>query len=183
MTPAQFQKLFESKLTKMKQYVNEDFPRHIGKIAVDHFQQNFIKGGYVDDVLQPWRPSKRIGQDRSAASGYGTLLSSRKELYNSIRAVASTGKVVIASSLVYSRIHNEGGQITQQITPAMRRFAWAKYYESGKENQSWKAMAITKKQSRIITIPKRQYMGEGAELKRLMLSRATNDLRNILLNP
>ncbi|MFH1121782.1 MAG: phage virion morphogenesis protein [Bacteroidota bacterium] len=183
MTPAQFQKLFEARLNKIKQYANEVLPRHIGKIAVDHYQQNFIKGGYVDDVLRPWRPSKRFGQDKSAASGYGTLLSSRKELYNSIRPVASTGRVVIASSLVYSRIHNEGGIITQQITPAMRRFAWAKYYESGKENQSWKAMAITKKQSRIITIPQRKYMGKGAELNRLILSRAMKDIRNIILNP
>jgi len=183
MTPAQFQKLFEARLSKIKQYANEVLPRHIAKIAVDHYQQNFIKGGYVDDVLKPWKPAKRIGGDLSASSGYGTLLSSRKELYNSIRAVASTGRVLIASSLVYSRIHNEGGQITQQITPAMRRFAWAKYYESGQENQGWKAMALTKKQSRVITIPQRKFMGRGAELNRLILSRAMQDIRKIILNP
>lgn len=182
MTPGQFQKLYEKKLTEIKRYASDQLPRHIGKIAVDHFRENFIKSGYVDDSLKPWRPSKRIGAERGAAGSYGTLLSSRKELYNSIRSVASRGRAMVSSSLVYSRIHNEGGQITQQITPQMRKFAWAKYYESGKTHEGWKAMAITKKQSRVITIPKRQYMGKGAKLRQLILERAMKDIRKIILN-
>lgn len=182
MTPAQFQRLFEQRLAKIKQYGMEVLPRRIGKIAVEHYQQNFLKGGYVDETLQPWVPSKRIGQGGGAASAYGTLLSSRKELYNSIRFIAGVGKTKVISSLVYSRIHNEGGQITQQITPAMRRYAWAKYYAGGKQDESWKGMAITKKQSRVINIPQRKFMGAGAELKRLIIARAQKDIKKIILN-
>lgn len=182
MTPAQFQKLFEQKLAKIKQYAVEVLPRHIGKMAVDHYQQGFIQGGFTDDSLAPWIPSKRIGRGEGAASAYGTLLSSRKELYNSIRFIASPGKTLVISSLPYSRIHNEGGAITQQITPAMRRFAWAKYYESGKQEEGWKGMAITKKQTRTLTLPQRKFMGKSEVLHQAILQRAQKDIRKILTN-
>lgn len=189
MTPEQFQKLFAQKLNDIKRYALSDLPRHIGKIAVDHYHENFMKGGYVDEALSPWKPSKRIGTATGASGAYGTLLSSRKELYNSIRFTAQTGKTVVSSSLRYSRIHNEGGVINQQITitPKMRRFAWAKYYEEnptsepGKAGQ-WKALALTKKTmiSRSINMPKRQYMGKGSQLRQLILTRATKDIERIL---
>lgn len=180
MTPAQFQKRFEEKLNEIKRYARQDLPRHIGKLAVDHFHENFILGGYVNDKLEPWRPARRIGGDKTAASGYGTLLSARKLLYNSIRSTASEGRVVISSSLKYSRIHNEGGTITQPITPQMRKFAWAKYYESDKTNSSWKGLALTKRTSLTIHIPRRQFMGRSAELNRQIQSRIKRDLKRIL---
>lgn len=181
MTPAQFQKLFEARLSDIKRYAKQDLPRHIGKLAVDHFHENFMLGGYMDKKLQSWAPSKRIGQDKSAASGYGPLLSSRKELFNSIRSIASDGRVVISSSLKYSKIHNEGGAITQQITPKMRKFAWAKYYESGKTNETWKGMALTKKTSRTIIIPQRKYMGHSATLNNQIQMRIIKDVKQLLL--
>lgn len=64
----------------------------------------------------------------------------------------------------------------------MRRFAWAKYYALGggdkgaqegpkgskntnpDEAGKWKGLALTRKQSLAINIPRRQFMGESAEL-------------------
>ncbi len=190
MTPEQFQKLFAAKLNEMKRYVEEDLPRHIGKLAVDHFQDNFLQGGFVDEALMPWLPSRRIGTSRGAAGGYGTLLSSRKELYNSIRYTASPRKTVVSSAKPYSRIHNEGGIINQTITitPKMRRFAWAKFYEvnpdgKGDEGGQWKGLALTKKTAinRTINMPKRQYMGRSAELNRVIVERLAKDVKRILL--
>jgi phage gpG-like protein len=184
MTPAAFQKLFEKKIGDIKRYARQDLPRHIGKLAVDHFRENFMQGGYMDDTLQPWKPSKRIGVGKGASAGYGTLLSARKELYNSIRFAASEGKVVIISSLPHSKIHNEGGTISQNITvtPKMRRFAWAKHYEAGTADTKWKGLALTKKTSiaRNITMPKRQYMGKSIELNRQIQERIMKDLKAIL---
>lgn len=174
MTPAQFQKLFEQKLNEIKRYAREDLPRHIGKISVDHFHENFQRGGYVDDKLQPWKQPKRFGADKSAGSAYGPLLSSRKLLYNSIRFTASERRVVISSSLKYSKIHNEGGQIS--VTSKMRKFAWAKYYESNKTAEGWMAMAL----KQTIIIPKRQYMGRSIALNRLIQARMKKDITKIL---
>ena len=186
MTPAEFQKLFESRLNELKRYAKEDLPRHIGKLAVDHYHENFMAGGFVDDKLEPWRPSKRIGQGKSAASGYGTLLSSRKELYNSIRSIPSESKVIISSSLKYSKAHNEGASITQAITPQMRKFAWAKYYEANPEGKGeaggmWKGMALTKKTSRTFVIPRRKFMGRSIELNRQIELRVNKDFKRIIL--
>lgn len=182
MTPAAFQKLFEKKLNDIKYYNRETFPRIIGKIAVDHFQENFRLGGFVDDTLQPWKPSKRIGQGKGANAGYGTLLSGRVQLYKSLRAVAVPNKATIISSEPYSKIHNEGGQIP--ITPKMRKFAWAKYYEANPEKKGdaggeWKGMALTKKTA--IVIPKRKFAAHSKELNRQIIRVWVRDIKKILL--
>lgn len=182
MTPAEFQKRFAERLNEIKRYSQKDLPRIIGKLAVDHYHENFMLGGYVNDKLQPWKPAKRIGLDKTAASGYGTLLSARKELYNSIRSRPSDGRVTIISSLRYSRIHNEGGTIVQPVTPKMRKFAWAKYYESNKTAEGWKGMALTKKTSLTIVIPQRRFMGKSIELNRQIQSRVIRDVKRILIN-
>lgn len=189
MTPDQFQKLFAAKLTEIKRYAQEDLPRHIGKIAVDHYQGNFLLGGFMDEELTPWKPSKRIGRSDGAAGGYGTLLSARKDLFNSVRFTAFEGRTVISSAKPYSKIHNEGGQVNQTITitPKMRRFAWVKYYEAnpdgtGEDGGQWKGLALTKKTqiTRSFTMPKRQYMGRSVVLNELIQSRIHKDLKRIL---
>lgn len=180
MTPAEFQRLFEQRLGAIKQYARQELPRRIGKMAVDHYHENFMQGGYVDESLQPWQPAKRIGRTTDASGGYGTLLSRRKMLYNSIRALPAEIRVTVSSSLRYSRIHNEGGTITQPITPKMRKFAWAKYYESGGTSEAMKGLALTKKTSRTITIPRRQFMGHSAKLNQAIHARIVQDVKRIL---
>ena len=103
------------------------------------------------------------------------------------------------------RIPGEGGKPT--VTPQMRRFAWAKYYQaSGKakkaatgkrkgkkkgsavnnesqENQEalkWKRLALTKKKKLRIKIPQRQFIGESRELSEKIDRKMENEIRNIL---
>lgn len=188
MKPEQFQTYFANKLQAIKNYVYNEAPIHVGKIAVDHFHDNFHKGGYVDETFTPWVLSKRIGVAKGASGEYGPLLSHRKELYNSIRSEAGVGSVRIISSLPYSKIHNEGGTIQQNvpITKQMRKFAWAKYYETeakeSTEANIWKGLALTKKTliQRTITIPQRQFMGYGKTLKGLIYNRVYKDFEKIL---
>jgi len=190
MTPAQFQTLFATKLREFQRYADTELPRHIGKIAVDHYRDNFHLSGFMDEQLEPWKQSKRIGQSKNAAGSYGTLLSSRNELMNSIRFEAFSRRTVVKSGKPYSRIHNEGGVINQNITitDKMRRFAWAKYYEAnpngqGDEGGQWKGLALTKKTAitRTINMPKRQFMGRSAVLNGLIQARIQKDLKRILL--
>lgn len=82
-------------------------------------------------------------------------------------------RVRVANELVYAPVNNWGGEVHPTVTPQMRRFAWAKYYQaSGKaksrhgqkkrqkkgsavnnesqENQEalkWKRLALTKRKS------------------------------------
>ena len=170
----------------VEQLISRRLPIYAGKTATQHFKDNFTKGGFVNGGLQPWLPSKRLSSGgQGADSKYGTLLSSRKHLYSSINYTPSTAKVTIFNDVIYAQIHNEGGTIG--ITPKMRGYAWHRYYEltgkgksgsnspkTGKKGEQtveapesdeaklWKGLALTKKQS--ITIPKRQFMGQSAEL-------------------
>jgi len=189
MTPEQF----ISKLSRMSPqiagYVNNDLPRHAGKIAVDHFKENFVKGGFVDHGLDKWQTPKRFdASSKFARSKYGTLLSARKELYNSITFDARRGMVVIRSDKPYAKLHNEGGPVDHSIpiTPKMRRFAWAMHYQetngASKANSKWKGLALTKKDSIRVkfTMPKRQFIGNSAALNAKIEARIINDLKNIL---
>jgi phage gpG-like protein len=62
--------------------------------------------------------------------------------------------------LTYAAIHQYDGNITPYIpiTSKIRKFFWAKYYNTGLVN--WKAMALTKKKELkpTIRIPARSYI-------------------------
>jgi len=100
---------------------------------------------------KPWKPSKH-NQDTLVDSG---------DLKKSIKTVSKSIKEIhIQSATPYSAIHNYGGTI--RITDKMRKFFWAKFYETKKKH--WKFMALSKKT--FIYIPQRQYMGTTVKLKK-----------------
>lgn len=186
----------ESDIQRMKkeieQFISRKLPVVAGKYAKQHFQDNFRQGGFVNGGLHPWPPAKRLSSGESGAdSQYKTLMSSRNHLFSSINYTPGIAKVTIFNDVVYAAIHNEGGTVHPKITPKMRRFAWAKYYElkdkqkgaqkprKGQKNgtsqsagdhpdsgeaEKWKRLALTKKEALTINIPQRQFMGQSAEL-------------------
>ena len=46
MTPEEFQKRLKAKERELKKFIDDDLPRHLGKLAVGHFKDNFRKGGF-----------------------------------------------------------------------------------------------------------------------------------------
>lgn len=67
---------------------------------------------------------------------------------------------MISANSPYAAIHQYGGTLkpTIPISLKMRKFFWAKFYETGQEN--WKALALTKKKELkpVIQIPARPYI-------------------------
>lgn len=190
MTHDQFIAKLKHNSRKLQGYVNDELPRHAGKIAVDFFRENFIQGGFVDQSLEPWEPAKRINKDgKYASQKYGTLLSARDELYNSITFDPIRGAVIISSDKPYSRIHNEGGEVDHQVTVTkqMRKFAWAMHFEEvGSENKKqyskWKGLALTKKESIRVkfTMPRRRFIGDSQQLRERIKARAIRDIDRIM---
>jgi phage gpG-like protein len=110
--------------------------------------------------------------------------------------------VTIENRTPYAAIHNEGGTISVPVTAKMKRFAWAKYYEaSGRKRtkdgkthkrrkplspqeseaaEAWKRLALTKKTSLRITIPRRQFMGNSLELRQKLQEMIEKELMNIM---
>ncbi len=161
--------------------VNDDLPRKVGVIAVNHFKQNFRDSGWLDNGLHPWKRTRR--QDSNSPDAKcGPLTSPRKHMMSSIQAETAPGQVTIENPVPYAAIHNDGGDITTHptVTDRMRKYAWHMVYslagikdeeklpkELEAEAGMWKGLALTKKSSITVHahIPKRQFMGDSAELR------------------
>lgn len=200
-----FASLIKAKRAELDSLMRSRMPVIAGRMAKDHFQENFRKGGFVNGGLHPWQESKRLSAGGSgAASRYGTLLSGRNHLFSSISYTPGEYRVRVADDVAYAPIHNWGGITAPAVTDRMRRFAWAKFYEaSGKarkaatgrgntrkrgdaempENpqaQFWKRLALTKKAKLSVKVPQRQFIGESRELTEAISTRTEQEIRKIL---
>jgi len=66
---------------------------------------------------------------------------------------------ILGSTVPYARIHEKGGHMSTIITPKMRKFFWAKFYDTGEG--MWKGMALSKGIER--NVPARPYLEPAAE--------------------
>ena len=137
--------------------------------ALNHFDDSWDKQGFTDETgtFKKWEDRKnndgsKSDSNRNILVGKGSGILRRSLEVKS----ATTKRIVIGTPVKYAQAHNEGAEIEQNITitPKMRKFAWAKFYETKKA--SWKGLALTKKKeiNRTLTIPKRQFMGNSKPL-------------------
>lgn len=168
---------------RVRQELNDRLPRRVGVMAVNHFNQNFRDSGWRDNGLHPWQETLRQREGEGADAQRGPLIGPAPHLSRSTEARPSPGQVRIVNPVPYAGLHNEGGSITTHptITPKMRRMAWAKMYkllgvkkgdkmpkEVPEAARRWKALALTKKSKLTINakIPRRQFIGDSAELRK-----------------
>lgn len=197
------EKFMEKERKALEKFLRREMPVIAGRMAQDHFQNNFRLGGFVNGGLHPWPKAKRLSSGGTgAASNYGTLLSGRNHLFKSIKYIPSDYRVKISNDVIYAPIHNWGGSVSVTVTDRMRRFAWAKYRETSGETkkntgkksrgkatskrptnpqaQMWKGLALTKKKKLSIRIPQRQFIGESEELNEKIEKKITEKIFNIL---
>ena len=201
-----FAALVAQKRKELDGMMRRRMPVIAGRMAKDHFQDNFRRSGFVNGGLYPWPKARRLSSGGTdAANQYGTLLSGRNHLYSSIQYVPSDYRVRVYNELVYAPIHNWGGTLSVTVTDHMRRFAWAKFYQaSGKARKAatdgkkgrrkagsakrtvspqasfWKNLALTRKKKLTVRIPQRQFLGESQELTEKIGERLEKEIRNIL---
>ena len=145
-------------------------PNKIAITLVNFFKRNFKVGGFVDRPFKKWRKSRYPGKRGTTMVQSGKTRRDIKKLQVSPRKVV----VGIGSHNKYAEIHNTGGKIP--ITPKMRRFFWAKYYET--ENEFWKNMALTPKTE--IDVPQRQFIGDSKALKTTIDRMIIKELKHAL---
>lgn len=169
-------------------------PVVVGRMAKDHYQDNFRKGGFVNGGLKKWTPAKRLTSGRKgAAARYGTLLSSRNHLFSAVQYIPGDSRVTISNPVPYAAAHQFGDTIHVPITPKMRSFAWARYYDVGGGKKSgksadngpngaemWRRLALTKKTALTIKLPARPFIGESEELTRKIEDKIDTEVRKIL---
>lgn len=197
-----FAKLTAQKRKKLDAMMRRRMPVIAGRLAKDHFQDNFRRGGFVNGGLHPWPKARRLASGGTdAASQHGTLLSGRKHLYNSIQYVPSDYRVRVYNEVAYASIHNWGGTVHPTVTDKMRKWAWRQFYKSAglrknsskktkseklkaaaanPQAQMWKRLALTRKKKLTVRIPQRQFLGESEELTAKINERLEKEIRNIL---
>lgn len=192
MTIQQFEALVKAKQREIRDAIHRRLPVKVGRMATDHFQDNFRRGGFVDGGLHPWPVTRRQQSGgKSANSQYGPLMSARKNLYGSIRYVPGDAQVTVGTSVPYAAVHNQGADITShpRVTPKMRKFAWRQFFAaggkdapSGSEAGFWKGLALTKKEKLTITshIPQRKFLGPSQELSEKVSQTVENEIKNII---
>lgn len=200
-----FENLLKARREQLQTLMRRDMPVMVGRVAKDHFQDNFRQGGFVNGGLHPWPASKRLSSgDTGAAARYGTLLSGRKHLFKSVEYTTADYRTRVFNEVVYAPVHNWGGEIDVPVTDSMRRFAWAMFYKaSGKRKKTatgqkkrakrrsepkepdprarfWKNLALTRKKKLHIRVPQRQFMGESEELTRQVREKMEQKIIDIL---
>ena len=194
-----FSELIKSQSRKLDRLIRRQLPIKIGRMAKDHYQDNFRKGGFVNRGLQKWPTTRRQQYgSTSAAASYGPLLSGHNHLFGSIKYVPGDYRVTVSNDLHYAGIHNQGGTVSPTVTPKMRRFAWYMYYKvSGRNSKGqkgkkksqaraapqaefWRNLALTRKQKLAVKIPKRQFIGESAELTQRINEKIKQEIINTL---
>ena len=133
-----FTELIKRKRNRLDSMMRRKLPVAVGRMAKDHFQDNFRQGGFVDGGLHPWPKARRLSSGGTdAASNYGTLLSGRKHLFKSVGYTPADYRVRVFNEEIYAPVHNWGGEIDVTVTDRMRRFAWARFYKaSGKRRKA-----------------------------------------------
>ena len=151
--------------------------RYAGSESVKFFKESFVKEGFTDTSFTAWKPTTNPMAAKRTMYNKGILMQSIRKIEQNKQ------RIVVESNTPYSEINNEGGTIT--VTPQMKRFFWAKYYEfankqtynvkrkklqNTSKNRSlsrkaefFKALALMKVGSKI-TIPKRQFMGNSQSM-------------------
>ena len=195
----EFIRQWDAKRKELEGLMRRTMPVKIGAMAKAHYQDNIRQEGFTDGGVKKWPKTKRqLSGGKSVAAGYGALQSSRMHLYDSIKYVPGDRRVKVSNDLVYAPVHNWGGAVNPIVTPKMRKFAWAKYYQAGggrkkgvasakidgnvesQEAVKWKKLALTKKTKLSVKIPQRQFLGESRELNEKIAAKTETEIRNIL---
>lgn len=198
----EFSALIKAKQKELDALMRRKLPVKVGRMAKDHYQENFRKGGFVNGGLKRWPQTRRQQSGgTSAAANYGPLLSRRNHLFSSVKYTPADYRVRVANDVEYASLHNDGGETNPTVTPKMRKFAWAMYYKAagirkkaakgkrkGKTGQKelspeaamWKGLALTRKKKLKVRVPKRQFIGESVELNEQIRQTIETEIRNIL---
>lgn len=122
MNPKEFANLVKTKARELDSLMRRTMPVIAGRVAKDHFQDNFRKGGFVNNGLHPWKAAKRISSgDKGAAANYRTLLSGRNHLFSSIKYIPYDYRVIVSNDVEYASLHNWGGTTHPTVTDRDRK--------------------------------------------------------------
>lgn len=172
--------LIEKKRAELERLQRQVMPVKGGAMAKAHFQDNFRKGGFVNNGLHKWDKAKRQRAGaKGARANYRTLLSSRSHLYSSIEYKPGNGEVTIFNNVPYAAIHNEGGTINLPGRQQVMHFTNKGRLTTKNAKKARYAQKATIG-PHSVTMPKRQFIGQSAELTEKIDKKFESEIRQIL---
>lgn len=183
--------VFKELENKFSKQVLPKIMRKIGNEAVNFFTDNITRGITVRGV-----PFKTRAYELKNRKGRSVLIQTG-ELRRSIEVKKiDNDSVEIGSDLDYAKTHNNGEQIV--VTPQMRKFFWAKYYEANKRIKTTKKGAFSQSKANIqvsndakfwqnmalnrsgkINIPRRQFIGDSKRLRNVISKVIESELKKL----
>lgn len=176
----------ERALKEVQRAARSTIPRAVAKMAAEHFQENFRKGGFVNGGLKKWPEVKRRNP---SSSWYGFEYKGDKRTFYKFKRNRKTGLTTKSKSqkkLNYSPTATRRGVLTSKRnylmnsikgrvvagTPVVRTDApHAQIHNEGG------AFKVFGKHS--ATMPKRQFIGPSKELNQVIEEHITNTVNQI----
>jgi len=179
MTPEQFMELLRKKHSQLYSAIHVTLPIKIGVKAKNFFTDCFRRG--QSPTGQTWPVTKRqLSGSKSAASGYGPLLSGRTHLMRSIESHPGDANVTITNPLLYAVVHNDGFDGTVSIPQHTRNLSLSNK-RKGKKTDG-KTSTVIKAHSRHMHIPQRQFIGPSPQLNDVIKKELEDAINNIFKN-
>jgi len=129
----------------------------IGGRAVQDYMIDSGKNDSGQAVQTPTHPSRLTIRSQRLMRAVKGGAESKKEIR--IRDAMTT--FIFTILVPYAAIHEFGGTINVPVTTKSRGFFWKMFFETGEEK--WKFMALTKKTSFKITMPRREYLAPAID--------------------
>ena len=159
------------KTLELEQAINK-LPKKVKDIGVQFFKSRFRAQGWYDSTFMPWKARK--GKD-TKGKGRAILIKSGR-LRNSIRGRVFGSDIVFGSDVKYAKVHNEGGLITKHARSELfvrNRYTSGRFKKGTSPGQGHTYKSSTYK------MPKRQFMGDSAHLRKLVTRTIENTVKNV----
>lgn len=154
-------------------------PKILGNMALNHFLQAFRDEGFTDNAFSPWEKRKRKNAADIRTGRSRALLVDSGALRRSLRVKNANFQATRIGSygLEYASIHNRGGTTHPSVTDKMRAFMFHQFKQTG--DPIFLNIALTKKSTLDVKIPKRQFIGKSKKLNKRISDRIQKEIKEV----
>lgn len=166
----------------------------VGETHKNMFRKSWRLNRFNDYGSQPWKKPNRRDNNTAFPPPEESVLDNAtlvgkaggggSGLQDSFEVDVRIDEVAIINTKPYAEIHNEGGTIQIPVTKDLRKQAWMNYYitkrRGAKNYESWKHLALTKKNKITVKIPQRKFMGHSLKIDEEAEKEINQELNDIL---
>lgn len=164
--------------------LKRELPKKVAARCVSYFLESFRKQGWKDNTFQSWKSRKvagKKGKNRNLLVKSGRL---RRAVNTGLAKVVSWNLIRFEIDLPYAAIHNEGFDGTENVKSHKRRIKTKVKVSSLRTSHRTTVRATVgetqvEAHTRHMKMPKRKYMGDSKELRRIIVEMIQKEIAKI----